>query len=175
MGDSLIDNNSYAGGIGYNDWLYLVDTSGDTLARAVAYEEIWVEDDYSVERLNPDWPDTTGSWALSIKKWGTPGFENSVYIPSPPGQGITLEVPNRDLLQGEDLTVKFALSSPSPVYLYVYDDAGRYIDRVSYSEEPIQYGTAVYHTDQLRPGLYILALTSDKETLAKLVFRVRRR
>ena len=78
---------------------------------------------------------------------------------------------------GERLIFAFTLPRPtSNVYIYLYDDAGRYIDRIYYERNyEIEKDVASYDTSTLKPGIYIIAVTADGKLVARKAIRLRRR
>ena len=140
------------------------------------YESYWGgRDPYTTIRVDAGaygW--TAQAWGQSAQPGGTPGLPNGIEPPQNAGQ-ITLI--SKDLAVGERLVFAFTLPRPSSnVYIYLYDDAGRYIDRIYYERNyEIEKDVASYDTSTLKPGIYIIAVTADGKLVARKAIRLRRR
>jgi len=132
-------------------------------------------DPYTTIRIDANAPGWTAqAWGQSAQPGGTPGLPNII---EPPAQAGTVVLLSRDMKVGDRLVFSFTLPRPSRnVYIYLYDDAGRYVDRVYYENNfEIDKDVASYDTAILKPGIYILAVTADGRLVAKKAFRLRGR
>jgi hypothetical protein len=140
---------------------------------SIWYDSYWGgRDPYTTIRVNPNeksW--TRSAWGPSSIIGGTPGRDNDIYI----SDEQDIEVNKKDLAKGEILSFAFNLKGETNnVYIYLYDDAGRYIDRIYYEKNYItRKGIVFYNTSKLKPGIYIVAITVDGKTRNKIVFRIR--
>ncbi len=163
-------------------WTYLnyrqpmiISTSDGFAVDSIWYDSYWGgRDPYTTIRVSKDekgW--TRSAWGPSSIPYGTPGKDNDLYI----SDDKEVEVNKKDLARGEVLSFAFNLYNETEnVYIYLYDDAGRYIDRVYYERNyATRKGIVFYNTSRLKPGIYIVAITVDGKTRSKLVFRIRPR
>ncbi|MEO0224931.1 MAG: hypothetical protein ABIL76_07585 [candidate division WOR-3 bacterium] len=140
---------------------------------SIWYDSYWGgRDPYTTIRVNPNekgW--TRSAWGPSSIPGGTPGKDNDIYI----SDEQDIEVNKKDLAKGDILSFAFNLKEETNnVYIYLYDDAGRYIDRIYYEKNYItRKGIVFYNTSRLKPGIYIVAITVDGKTRNKIVFRIR--
>jgi hypothetical protein len=140
---------------------------------SIWYDSYWGgRDPYTTIRVNPNergW--TRSAWGPSSIPGGTPGRDNDIYI----SDEQDIQVNKKDLAKGEILSFAFNLKEETNnVYIYLYDDAGRYIDRIYYEKNYItRKGIVFYNTSKLKPGIYIVAITVDGKTRNKIVFRIR--
>ena len=140
------------------------------------YESYWGgRDPYTTIRVDvnaPGW--TAQAWGQSAYPGGTPGRPNAI---QPPAKTGTIEILSRDLKVGDRLVFSFTLPKPSrSVYIYLYDDAGRYVDRIYYENNfEIEKDVASYDTALLKPGIYIIAVTADNSLVTRKAFRLRRK
>jgi len=166
-----------------DDWTYFnsyqpmaVITPEGFAVDSLYYKSYWGgRDPYTTIRVDvnaPGW--TAQAWGQSAYPGGTPGRPNAIQPPSKTG---TIEILSRDLKVGDRLVFSFTLPRPSnSVYIYLYDDAGRYVDRIYYENNyEIEKDVAGYDTSLLKPGIYIIAVTADNSLVARKAFRLRRR
>ncbi len=139
------------------------------------YEFYWGgRDPYTTIRVSYDaygW--TRQAWGPSSIPSGTPGRANEISVPSKP----KITFLKKDVVRGELLHIAFTLpDNSSDVYVYLYDDAGRYIDRIYYERNyAVGGGSATYDTSNLKPGIYFIVIVQKNEVVSRAIFRVRRR
>ncbi|MCX7947727.1 MAG: hypothetical protein N2504_03975 [candidate division WOR-3 bacterium] len=129
---------------------------------------------YTTIRVSKDergW--TRSAWGPSATINGTPGKENDIYITD----SDEIVVNKKDLAKGEILHFAFNIKDESDnIYIYLYDDVGRYIDRIYYERNyTTKKGLVFYNTSKLKPGIYLVAITVNGKTRNKVVFRIRPR
>lgn len=140
---------------------------------SIWYDSYWGgRDPYTTIRVSATergW--ARSAWGPSAIAGGTPGRDNDVYITD----DKEIEVNKKDLARGEILHFAFNIENETNnIYIYLYDDAGRYIDRIYYEKNYLtRKGIVFYNTSKLKPGIYIVAITVDGKTKNKLVFRIR--
>ncbi len=161
-------------------WTYLnyrepmiISTVDGFAVDSIWYDSYWGgRDPYTTIRISANekgW--TRSAWGPSSVPYGTPGKDNDLYI----SDDKSIQVNKKDLARGEILSFAFNLSNETNnVYIYLYDDAGRYIDRIYYERNyATRKGIVFYNTSKLKPGIYIVVITVDGKTRNKLVFRIR--
>ncbi|MEO0202369.1 MAG: hypothetical protein ABIL37_01430 [candidate division WOR-3 bacterium] len=165
-----------------SEWTYIsyrkpmiISTPEGFAVDSIWYDSYWGgRDPYTTVRVSSNekgW--TRSAWGPSSIPFGTPGRENDIYM----SDDKTIEVNKKDLAKGEILHFAFNIEDETNnIYIYLYDDAGRYIDRIYYEKNYLtRKGIVFYNTSKLKPGIYLVAITVNGKTKNNIIFRIRPR
>ncbi len=129
------------------------------------------EGEYTLEKINPSLdPTLSSSWMSSRYPYGTPGKPNSVYMDESKLERRFF-IESKHLRLGEELILSFNLEFPSEVEILLYDDVGRFVDRI-YRASNVSRDVVRYGTSSLRKGMYIIVFKVESRVF-KDWFRIR--